>query len=108
MDSSGRILIPGIYDHVAPLTDDEKGMYEAIDLDLEEYRNSSRVKTFLFDTKVPESMGVGWATALTRASPVPDGRCREPGAVSTQSGCWSEAGLHGHGPSPGLHLVRGP
>ena len=52
VDSSGHILIPGIYDHVAPLTEEEKKMYEAIDLDLEEYRNSSQVKKFLFDTKV--------------------------------------------------------
>ncbi|XP_044630815.2 beta-Ala-His dipeptidase isoform X1 [Equus asinus] len=51
VDSSGHILIPGIYDHLAPLTEEEKKMYEAIDLDLEEYRNSSQVKKFLFDTK---------------------------------------------------------
>nr|KAF6470983.1 carnosine dipeptidase 1 [Molossus molossus] len=50
-DSSGRILIPGIYDHVAPVTEEERDMYSAIELDLEEYRNSSQVKTFLFDTK---------------------------------------------------------
>lgn len=50
-DSSGRILVPGIYEHVAPLTEKEKRMYEAVDLDLEEYRNSSRVRRFLFDTK---------------------------------------------------------
>ncbi|XP_019571042.2 beta-Ala-His dipeptidase isoform X5 [Rhinolophus sinicus] len=52
VDASGHILVPGIYDHVAPLTAEEKKMYEAVDLDLEEYRNSSQVKTFLFDTKV--------------------------------------------------------
>ncbi|XP_016003889.2 beta-Ala-His dipeptidase isoform X2 [Rousettus aegyptiacus] len=51
VDASGRILVPGIYDHVAPVTDEEREMYEAIDLDLEEYRSSSRVKKFLFDTK---------------------------------------------------------
>ncbi|KAF5919012.1 hypothetical protein HPG69_003647 [Diceros bicornis minor] len=51
VDSSGHILIPGIYDHVAPLTEEEKEMYEAIDLDLEEYQNTSQVKKFLFDTK---------------------------------------------------------
>ncbi|ELV10904.1 Zinc finger protein 407 [Tupaia chinensis] len=51
VDSSGHILIPGIYDHVAPLTEEEKKLYEAIDLDLGEYRNSSQVEKFLFDTK---------------------------------------------------------
>uniref|UniRef100_A0A0N8EUT2 Beta-Ala-His dipeptidase n=1 Tax=Heterocephalus glaber TaxID=10181 RepID=A0A0N8EUT2_HETGA len=51
VDSSGHILIPGIYDQVAPLTEEEKEMYEAIDLDLEQYRNSSQVEKFLFDTK---------------------------------------------------------
>lgn len=58
VDASGHILVPGIYDHVAPLTAEEKKMYEAVDLDLEEYRNSSQVKTFLFDTKVcPQDEG---------------------------------------------------
>lgn len=52
VDASGHILVPGIYDHVAPLTEEEQKKYEAIDLDLEEYRNSSQVKRFLFDTKV--------------------------------------------------------
>ncbi|XP_039092344.1 beta-Ala-His dipeptidase isoform X1 [Hyaena hyaena] len=51
VDSSGHILIPGIYDQVAPLTEEERKMYKAIDLDLEEYRTSSYVKKFLFDTK---------------------------------------------------------
>ncbi|XP_040334493.1 beta-Ala-His dipeptidase isoform X2 [Herpailurus yagouaroundi] len=51
VDSSGHILIPGIYDQVAPLTEEERKMYKAIDLDLEEYRRSSHVKKFLFDTK---------------------------------------------------------
>ena len=56
MDSSGRILIPGIYDHVAPVTEEEKRTYEAINLDLEEYRKSSQVKKFLFDTKVGHTL----------------------------------------------------
>ncbi|KAK7803710.1 hypothetical protein U0070_003927 [Myodes glareolus] len=51
VDSSGRILIPGIYDQMAPLTEEEKAMYENIDLDLEEYQKSSQVEKFLFDTK---------------------------------------------------------
>ncbi|XP_030666124.1 beta-Ala-His dipeptidase isoform X3 [Nomascus leucogenys] len=52
VDSSGHILVPGIYDEVAPLTEEEINTYEAIHLDLEEYKNSSRVEKFLFNTKV--------------------------------------------------------
>jgi len=37
---------------MAPITEEEKTMYENIDLDLEEYQKSSRVERFLFDTKV--------------------------------------------------------
>ncbi|XP_030666123.1 beta-Ala-His dipeptidase isoform X1 [Nomascus leucogenys] len=51
VDSSGHILVPGIYDEVAPLTEEEINTYEAIHLDLEEYKNSSRVEKFLFNTK---------------------------------------------------------
>lgn len=51
VDPSGRILVPGIYDHVAPLTEEERRMDAAIELDLDEYRSSSRVQRFLFDTK---------------------------------------------------------
>ncbi|XP_046304589.2 LOW QUALITY PROTEIN: beta-Ala-His dipeptidase [Marmota monax] len=51
VDSSGHILIPGIYDQVAPLTEEEKKLYEAIEMDLGEYRNNSQFRKFLFDTK---------------------------------------------------------
>ncbi|XP_070309082.1 beta-Ala-His dipeptidase isoform X2 [Odocoileus virginianus] len=50
VDKSGCILVPGLYEHVAPVTE-EKRMYEAIDLDVGEFRSSSRVKGLLFDTK---------------------------------------------------------
>ncbi|XP_074919500.1 beta-Ala-His dipeptidase [Chelonoidis abingdonii] len=51
VDTSGRILIPGVYDDVASLTEEEKKLYEAIEFDLEEYKNNSGVKKFLYDTK---------------------------------------------------------
>ncbi|XP_074841968.1 beta-Ala-His dipeptidase [Carettochelys insculpta] len=51
VDSAGRILIPGIYDDVAVLTEEEKKLYESIDFDLEEHKNISGVKKFLYDTK---------------------------------------------------------
>ncbi|XP_045043968.2 beta-Ala-His dipeptidase [Desmodus rotundus] len=50
-DASGRILVPGIYDHVAPVTEEERELYAATDLDLAEFRRSAQVKKFLFDTK---------------------------------------------------------
>ncbi len=34
VDSKGKILIPGIYDSVAPLTEEEKKLYESIDFDM--------------------------------------------------------------------------
>ncbi|XP_053324330.1 beta-Ala-His dipeptidase-like isoform X2 [Spea bombifrons] len=51
VDSSGHILIPGIYDDVAPLTEEEKRLYENIDFDLEEHKNNTGVETFLYSTK---------------------------------------------------------
>ncbi|XP_069587068.1 beta-Ala-His dipeptidase-like isoform X4 [Ranitomeya imitator] len=52
VDTSGHILIPGIYDDVAPLSEEEKTLYENIDFDMEEHKNSTEVNTFLYNTKV--------------------------------------------------------
>lgn len=52
MNSSGLILIPGIYDDVAPFTDEEKKQYELIEFDVEEHKSNLGVKKFLYDTKV--------------------------------------------------------
>ncbi|XP_062985872.1 beta-Ala-His dipeptidase [Elgaria multicarinata webbii] len=51
VNSSGHILIPGIYDDVAPLTEEEKQLYEPIEFDLKEYKTNIGVKKFLYDTK---------------------------------------------------------
>ncbi|KAG8442261.1 hypothetical protein GDO86_011167 [Hymenochirus boettgeri] len=51
VDSSGHILIPGIYDDVSPLTEEERKLYDDIDFDLEEHQNNSGVNTFLYSTK---------------------------------------------------------
>ncbi|NXT81474.1 CNDP1 dipeptidase, partial [Zapornia atra] len=51
VDPTGRIQIPGIYDSVAALTEEEKKLYESIEFDLEEHKNNSGVKKFLYGTK---------------------------------------------------------
>ncbi|KGL83408.1 Beta-Ala-His dipeptidase, partial [Tinamus guttatus] len=51
VDSTGHIQIPGIYDSVAALTEEERKLYESIEFDIEEQKNNSGVKKFLYDTK---------------------------------------------------------
>ncbi|KAM7037172.1 beta-Ala-His dipeptidase isoform 1-T1 [Passerculus sandwichensis] len=53
VDSTGHIQIPGIYDNVAALTEEERKLFESIEFDLEEHRNNCGVKKFLYGTKVP-------------------------------------------------------
>lgn len=38
VDSKGKILVPGIYDSVAAVTNEEAALYEPIDFDMEDYR----------------------------------------------------------------------
>lgn len=56
VDRKGKIMIPGIYDSVAPLTDEEQNLYEKIEFDLEEYCQDSGVKKLLHGTKVSNSL----------------------------------------------------
>ncbi|XP_052699358.1 cytosolic non-specific dipeptidase-like isoform X1 [Crassostrea angulata] len=51
VDNKGRILIPGIYDSVAKLTEEEKKLYEPIDFDLEEYKKDVGVTALIHDKK---------------------------------------------------------
>lgn len=38
VDKDGKILIPGLYNEVAPLTDKEKSIYGKITFDVNDYR----------------------------------------------------------------------
>lgn len=51
VDKRGKILVPGIYDSVAPLTAEEQKLYEKIDFDLDEYCKDVGVDQLLHDTK---------------------------------------------------------
>uniref|UniRef100_A0A663LRC2 Carnosine dipeptidase 1 n=1 Tax=Athene cunicularia TaxID=194338 RepID=A0A663LRC2_ATHCN len=51
VDPTGRIQIPGIYDSVTALMEEERKLYESIEFDLEEHKKNSGVKKFLYGTK---------------------------------------------------------
>ncbi|XP_066572172.1 cytosolic non-specific dipeptidase [Amia ocellicauda] len=51
INPSGRILIPGINEAVAPLTDEERNMYENIQFDMENYRKKIGVDRLMYSTK---------------------------------------------------------
>ncbi|MGH0189710.1 UNVERIFIED_CONTAM: hypothetical protein FKN15_037722 [Acipenser sinensis] len=52
VDSRGRILVPGINEAVAPLTEEEEKRYQGIEFDLEAHKKDSGVTKFLYDTKL--------------------------------------------------------
>ncbi|KAM4630056.1 cytosolic non-specific dipeptidase isoform 1-T2 [Polymixia lowei] len=51
VDKKGKITIPGMYDNVAPLTDEEKQLYDKIEFDLDEYCKDVGVGKLLHDSK---------------------------------------------------------
>lgn len=66
VDSSGHILIPGIYDQVSKLSDSEKARYENIDFSLEELQSATNSKTNIKDT-IAETLMARWRY---RTSPI--------------------------------------
>lgn len=50
-DKTGRILIPGIMDDVAPVTDKERELYKDIDFDMDEYCQDVGAGSLLHPTK---------------------------------------------------------
>ncbi|SCU95501.1 LADA_0G15962g1_1 [Lachancea dasiensis] len=59
VDSQGRILIKGIAEMVAPVTEKEKELYEKIDFSVEEMNAASGSQTCLYDNK-PEILMHRW------------------------------------------------
>ena len=52
VDTKGKILVPGMYEEVANVTDEEKKLYEKIDFDMVEYAKDIGAGKLLHDTKV--------------------------------------------------------
>lgn len=53
LDRTGKILIPGLSEAVAPVTQEELQLYDEIDFDLEEYAKDVGAETLLHSCKVP-------------------------------------------------------
>ncbi len=49
---SGKILIPGIREAVAPLSDEEWKMYQDIQFDMENYKTKIGVSQLMYSNKV--------------------------------------------------------
>ena len=45
IDSQGKILVPGIMDDVAPITQEEEQLYESIDFDCESYKKENKISS---------------------------------------------------------------
>ncbi|KAK3716780.1 hypothetical protein RRG08_012051 [Elysia crispata] len=58
-DVNHKILIPGIYDSVQELTDEERATYDPIDFDPEDYRKDIGAKKLIHDTK-PDLLMARW------------------------------------------------
>lgn len=54
---SGKILIPGIREAVAPLSDEEWKMYQDIQFDMDNYRNKVGVSQLMYNNKVRQESG---------------------------------------------------
>lgn len=57
VDSSGRILVPGIMDSVAPVTEEEKALYKGIEFSLADIHNAAAAKNTIHDTATEALMG---------------------------------------------------
>lgn len=49
---SGKILIPGIREAVAPLSDEEWKMYQDIEFDIDNYKNKIGVNQLMYSNRV--------------------------------------------------------
>ena len=58
MDKKGRIQVPGMYDNVAEVTEEEKQLYEKIEFDLGEYCKDVGVCKLLYSTKASRAAGI--------------------------------------------------
>lgn len=60
VDSKGKILVPGVYDSVAPLTDAEKELYKDIEFDCEAFRQDSGCYDLIYPNDKANTLMARW------------------------------------------------
>merc|ERR1712168_1767234 len=78
VDVKGNILIPGVNDAVAELTEEEKALYDPIDFDIDDYRQDIGHNKLLHDNK-PDLLMHRWRYPSLSIHGV-EGAFYEPGA----------------------------
>lgn len=56
VDTRGRILVPGIYESVAPLTAEEQEIYKKIEFSLNDIHNAAAAKNTVHDSHIDALM----------------------------------------------------
>jgi Cys-Gly metallodipeptidase DUG1 len=59
VDTKGKILVPGIYDTVAPVTEAEQEIYKKIDFHMSDLHQAADAKNTIFETET-ESLMARW------------------------------------------------
>lgn len=99
MDQKGRILVPGISEAVASVTDEELELYDKIDFDLEEYARDVGTETLLHDCKV--------LPGRCEACPHRAGSVPGPGAPGRRLRAGQTRAHPGHGSSQMVQVPEG-
>lgn len=87
---SGKILIPGIREAVAPLSDEEWKMYQDIQFDMDNYKDKVGVSQLMYNNKVRRGLDKIWEESGRRRG--------TDGKTSCRWTCWPTCG--GTPPSP--------
>jgi nonspecific dipeptidase len=60
LDKDGTILVEGLMDTVAPVTEEELKTYEAIDFDIEDYRNDIKAPKLVHNAEKVKTLMARW------------------------------------------------
>ncbi|GAB5579579.1 beta-Ala-His dipeptidase isoform X1 [Prionailurus iriomotensis] len=110
MDKKGKILIPGISEAVAPVTEEELALYDKIDFDLDEYTRDVGAETLLHGCKrrgTSDLANVSWTAATDPGLHEECGQA-QPMSFTSPGDRWKDILMHRwRYPSLSLHGIEG-